>query len=128
MAQVSFSAVHESRRQPLAACVASLFAMCSPAMAIPVPQGWTVNSCDGDAYGGDAATKTGTLRFAAANAADGETVDLSTLNCPGSKISLTTGAYIAIPQPSLTIKGSAASVLTIDALTGPPCSLDFSRQ
>jgi hypothetical protein len=115
MAEVSFSAVHESRRKPLAVCVASLFAMCSPAMAIPVPVGWTVNSCDGDAYSGDAATKTGTLRFAAANAADGETVDLSTLTCPGSKISLTTGDYIAIPQPSLTIKGSAASVLTIDA-------------
>ena len=115
MAEVSFSAVHESRRKPLAACVASLFAMCSPAMAIPVPVVWTVNSCDGDAYSGDAATKTGTLRFAAVNAADGETVDLSTLNCPGSKISLTTGDYIAIPQPSLTIKGSAASVLTIDA-------------
>jgi len=106
--------VHASRRRPLAACVASLFAMCSPAMAIPVPVGWTVNSCDGDAYSGDAATKTGTLRFAALNAADGETLDLSTLDCPGSKISLTTGGYIAVPQPSLTIKGSAASVLTID--------------
>jgi hypothetical protein len=88
--------------------------MCSPAMAIPVPQGWTVNSCDGDAYSGDAATKTGTLRFAVANAADGETVDLSTLVCANSTISLTTGAYIVVPQPSLTIKGSAAAMLAID--------------
>lgn len=114
MSETRSSMVQRTPYRPLAAAVISIFALSIPVAATAAD--WTVDSCDGDdTSSGSVALKTGSLRFAVANADDGDTVDLSSLSCPSSKISLTTGGYIAVLQPSLRIKGSAASMLTIDA-------------
>ncbi len=102
-----------TRRRPLAVCLASVFALSSP-LASFAATNWVVDSCDGDAVTG-VGPSSATLRYAVLNAASGDTVNLSSLTaCPSSKISLTTGE-ILVAQPSLTIKGPVASVLTIDA-------------
>ena len=102
------------RRRPVAAGVISIFALSSPLPAFAATT-WVVNSCDGV----DAVTPT-TLRYAAANAVDGDTIDLTGLKgvnaCPSSKISLTTGEIVV---HSVTINGPGASILTIDG-TGNP--------
>jgi len=121
MHQISAATIHAERLNPLAACVASIFALAAPAAAFA--DTWTVNSCDGELVSGNAGTKTGTLRFAVTNAASGDTVDLSGLTgasaCASSKISLTTGSLFVM-QPSLELLGPAGG-LTIDA-SGIPCS------
>jgi hypothetical protein len=62
---------------------------------------------------GDDANTPGTLRYEVLNAADGATIDLSTLVCS----TITLGSPIAILQNSLYLKGPAAgpASLTIDA-------------
>ena len=121
MHQNSAPTIHAKRRKPLAACVASILALAAPAAASA--NTWTVDSCDGDLVIGDTLTKTGTLRWAVAHAASGDTVDLSGLTggsaCANSKISLTTGS-LSVPQPSLELLGPAGG-LNIDA-SGIPCS------
>jgi hypothetical protein len=106
MRQITASSILARRRRPLAACVASIFALTAPAAAIA--DTWTVNSCDGELDSGDTLTKIGTLRFAVKNAASGDTVDLSGLAdaqaCANSKISLTTGS-LSVLQPSLELLG-----------------------
>jgi hypothetical protein len=115
------AALHARRRNPLAACVASIFVLAAPTAAIAAS--WTVNSCDGELVSGDIPTKTGTLRFAVANAASGDTVDLSGRTgpnaCANSKISLTTGS-LSVTQSSLELLGPAGGI-TIDA-SGIPCA------
>jgi hypothetical protein len=122
--------LHARRRNPLAACVASILALAAPAPAMAAT--WTVGGvsrCDGDAISGDIPTKTGTLRFALANAVSGDTIELAGLTgangCLGSKISLTTGSLSA-NQASLTLHGPGFSSLTIDASTLPhsPSSIE----
>ena len=114
MSETRSSMVQRTRYRPLAAAVISIFALSVPVAATAAD--WTVDSCDGDDTStGSVALKSGSLRFAVANADDGDTVDLGSLSCPSSKISLTTGGYIAVLQPSLRIKGPAAAMLTIDA-------------
>lgn len=80
---------------------------------------WTVNSC-ADTNSGSLAGKSGTLKFAAQNAGNGDTVDLSQL--PGtygcSTITLKTGA-VEFAQNSLTLKGIASSPI---AITGKYCN------
>jgi hypothetical protein len=68
---------------------------------------WTVNSCS-DANSGSGFT--GTLRYAVANAATGDTVDMTTLGC--SLITLKSGA-VAVTQADLTINGVGSSNLFI---------------
>jgi len=123
MHHISAPKIHAKRLNPLAACVASIFALAAPAAASA--NTWTVNSCDGELISGNALTKTGTLRFAVTNAASGDTVDLSGLTganaCPGSKISLTTGS-LNVLQPSLELLGPAGGNLTIDSSV--PCSAE----
>jgi len=113
------------QRRPLATCIAALCALCAPAASFAAK--WTVDSCDGDdAFTGSLATKTGTLRFAVAQASDNDTVDLSGLNCANSKISLTTGGYITVAQPSLKIMGQSGPALTIDASALPNGPIAYS--
>jgi len=123
------TSVSTSRRQPLAACVASLFALSAPASVIAANT-WIVDNCS-EGSSGDLGTRHGTLRFAVINAASGDTVDASSLNCPGSKISLTTGAIgvgITVqPKDSLTILGPGADVLTIDASLLPCPTYCYNR-
>ena len=115
MHHISAPTIHAKRRSPLAACVASIFALAAPTAALA--NTWTVISCDGELVIGDTLTKTGTLRWAVAHAASGDTVDLSGRTganaCPNSKISLTTGS-LTVLQPSLELLGPADG-LTIDS-------------
>jgi hypothetical protein len=98
----------ELRVKPLAVCVATIFALSTPlAMAT-----WTVDTCS-EGMSGDAVAKTGSLRFAVANAApSGETIDLTHLPLACSVISLSTGA-IAVTESDLTINGPGIDALTI---------------
>jgi len=100
------SAIRNVRRNPIAACIASLFAFSTPAMAGAI---LPVTSC--------ADSGADSLREVISNAASGDTVDLSGLTganaCANSKISLTSGE-IPIKQDDLTIKGPGAANLAID--------------
>ncbi len=96
------------RARPLATCIASLIALSAPTLALSTNR--PVTSCLDDG-------SPGTLRSVIGDAAtvSGDTVDLSALSCPASKITLQTGgSHITIPQSSLTIKGPGAAALAID--------------
>ena len=72
-------------------------------LASPLALASTVTSCDDSST---AATTAGTLRYAIANAADGETIDFDLPPTCNGKISLQTGA-ITITQDDLTLQGPA---------------------
>jgi hypothetical protein len=95
----TLSARHPSRRKPIAACVAVLFALVAPtAMAATI----TVANCsDG------VPAPNGSLRAAIPLAGEGGTVNFAGLIC--STITLE-DAQIVIPQQNLTILGPAARV------------------
>jgi len=110
MTGVILSTVHESRRKPLARCVASIFALTAPTATLAA----TVTSCLDNG-------SPGTLRKVIEVAAEGGTVDFTGLDCTAvsSKITLS-GTAITIPQNSLTIDGGGATTaLTIDASALP---------
>lgn len=69
---------------------------------------WTVDTCN-EANAGSGTT--GSLRYAAANAIGGDTIDLTNTGC--STITLSTGA-ILLAQSDITLKGSGKSALVID--------------
>jgi hypothetical protein len=94
------------RRRPLAACLAVAVALAAPVATAATT--WTVNTCN---EGTSGSGTTGTLRFAIANAASGDTIDLTGLTC--SSISLQTGA-LAISQDSLTLNGPGMNNLSIN--------------
>ncbi len=104
------SAGMSMRRKPLAACLAAMFCLTAPAAAVAATT-WTVNTCDETNVGSGT---TGTLRYAAANAVSGDTIDLSTLAC--STISLTTGGggVVLLAQSDITLKGPGKDALSID--------------
>jgi hypothetical protein len=98
------------RRKPLAACLAAMFCLAAPAAAVAATT-WTVNTCDETNVGSGT---TGTLRYAAANAVSGDTIDLSTLTC--STISLTTGGGgVVLAQADITLVGPGKAALTIES-------------
>src|SRR5258708_3175366 len=109
------SAVLVSRRRPLAACFASVFALSAPTAAIA--DTWVVDSCD-EGSSGNALAKTGPLRFGLSNAMTPAVINLTGLTgmaaCPSSKISLTTGA-LKFNTANVTINGPGPGTLTIDA-------------
>lgn len=88
-----------ARRKPMAACVASFFALAAPLSCVAI----NVTDC------GDSGA--GTLRGIIATAGNGSTVDASAC----STITLSTGA-IAVTQNSLTINGPVAGRTTITAI------------
>ena len=94
--------LRHSQRRPLAAGMAALFAVSAPGLSCAAST-WTVNSCD---QGNSGTGMSGTLRYAVANAASGDTVDMSGLGC--STITLTTGA-ITIARRILTLRPEQAS-------------------
>ena len=110
-------AIRSARRNPLATCIASLFALSGPVMAASI---LPVTSCDDSG--------TGTLREVVGNAASGDTVDLSGLTgmsaCVNSRISLSSGE-IPVKQDELTIKGPGASTLAIDGSAMPSGPGDY---
>ena len=96
---------NSNHRRPLAIAVASVLTLSSPfALAATT---WTVNTCD-QGYSGSGLT--GSLRYAATNAASGDTIDLTGLSC--STISLTTGA-IVFAQQDITLNGPGIANLNV---------------
>lgn len=73
---------------------------------------WTVNTCS-EANTGSGTT--GSLRYAAANALSGDTIDLTHTGC--STISLTTGSggAVGFGQSDITLKGPGKTALTIQS-------------
>jgi hypothetical protein len=99
-----------SRRRPIAACIAGVFALS------PLAYANTVTSCTDTGV-----ADTGNLRNSIAAAATGETVDMGGLTCPNSTITLLLG-QISIVQQDLTLQGpvnfnGTTPLLTIDGLT-----------
>lgn len=92
------------KRHPLAACIAATLALASP---LAFATTWTVNTCD-QGYSGSGTI--GSLRYAATNAASGDSIDLTGLSC--STISLTTGA-IMFAQNAITLNGPGMNKLTV---------------
>ena len=99
-------------RSALAACVATAICLGAPAAAMAVPTTWTVNTCS-EANTGSGTT--GSLRYAAANAISGDTIDLTNTGC--STISLTTGGggAVGLGQTDITLKGPGKAALTIQS-------------
>ena len=106
---------------PLALSVMSLFALAAPA-ANAAAITWHVNTC-AEGVSGSLAAKTGTLRFALANAQPGisghpDTIILALPTSCHSTISLTTGA-LAVPQNFLDVIGPPSGRVTITAQGSP---------
>lgn len=95
-------------RRSLAACIAAAISLAAPA-AFAVPTTWTVNTCS-EANTGSGTT--GSLRYAAANAASGDNINLTNVGC--STISLTTGA-VRFAQSDITLNGPGKTALTIQS-------------
>ncbi|MGN6521196.1 MAG: choice-of-anchor Q domain-containing protein [Dokdonella sp.] len=103
----SISRVHASaRRTPLGIGLAAALCL-GTAMPAAAATTWTVDTCDEAATGSGT---TGSLRYAAANAAAGDTIDMTALAC--STISLTTGAVL-LAQDDITLKGPGREALTV---------------
>ncbi|MBS0569206.1 MAG: hypothetical protein JSS28_01225 [Proteobacteria bacterium] len=96
-------------RKPLAVGIATVLALAATIadVAAAPPTTWTVNTCNEASVGSG---NIGSLRYAAANAASGDTIDMTNIGC--STITLTTGA-IFLPQDDITVKGPGKTVLTI---------------
>lgn len=92
--------------RPLAASIAAILMLSAPLAGAAVT--WTVNTCT-EANAGSGTT--GSLRYAAANAISGDTIQIGPgLGC--STISLTTGA-IVLSQADITVNGPGKDVLTV---------------
>jgi hypothetical protein len=94
-----------SRPRPLVACLAVAFALATPAAKAATT--WVVDTCNEGISGNGTV---GSLRFAIANAASADTIDMTGLTC--SSISLQTGA-LTITQDSLTLRGPGMDRLSI---------------
>lgn len=103
---MSTDVLKHSRRQPLAAGLAVILMLSAPLAEAATT--WTVNTCDETNAG---TGTTGTLRYAAANAVSGDTIDMTALTC--STITLSSGA-IGFAQADITLKGPGKSALTVD--------------
>lgn len=103
---MSTDVLKRSRRQPLAASLAIILMLSAPLAEAATT--WTVNTCD-EASIGDGTT--GSLRYAAANAVSGDTIDMTALAC--STITLSSGA-VGFAQGDITVNGPGKDVLTIN--------------
>ena len=124
MSSRNVSSMYISRRRPLAACVAAMFALSAPGLASAAVD-WQVTSC------GDTAAA-GTLRWAAnnANGANGDTINLTTitdfsacdsgLNGANGTVAhtLQVGSTITLATGGVTINGPGASTLAVSAVIG----------
>jgi hypothetical protein len=105
------SALHESRRKQIAACIASVFCLAAPTATLAV----TVTSCLDDGGGG-------TLRSIVTGAAEGATIDFAGLDCTATSNTITLAnqagidSSIYFSRNNLTIDGSTApSQLTVSS-------------
>jgi hypothetical protein len=93
--------------RPLAASIAAILMLSAPLASAATT--WSVNTCDQANVG---TGTTGSLRYAAANAASGDTIDMTGLVC--STISLSTGdGAVFFPQDDITVKGPGKNALTV---------------
>src|SRR5512146_3119686 len=107
----SSSFLHHSRRRPLSAAVAALFAVSATSAWATPP---AVTNCNDSGAG--------SLRYAVDpvnGAVSGDTIDMSGLTpgdpgCSASTITLTTGA-MQVTQKNLTLKGPGRKALSIAA-------------
>ena len=90
-------------RNPLAACLLALALASPPALAATT---WTINVCDDSVTGSGTS---GSLRYAAANALSGDTIDMS-LNC--SVVTFASGDVV-LPQTDITLQGSGMHTLVL---------------
>jgi len=95
-----------ARRKPLATSLAAIFCLGVSASAVAATA-WTVDTCDEANVG---AGTIGSLRYAAANAVSGDTIDMSTLTC--GTITLATGAVV-LAQADVTVNGPGKALLTL---------------
>jgi hypothetical protein len=110
MSTFSCQARLSTRQYSLSRCIAACLCLGSPMAALAATT-WTVSGCGNDNVG---AGTVGTLRYAAANAASGDTIDMTALTC--STISLGTGATtgaIQFQQEDLTVSGPGIARLAI---------------
>lgn len=94
----------------LAIAIAAVFALSTAETARAIT--WTVDTC-ADNNSGSTSTHKGSLRFASAKAASGDTIDLSGLACTSATITLTLGA-IPIAVDDLKITAASDHRATID--------------
>jgi hypothetical protein len=99
-----------ARHKPLAACIAALFGLSSPAAMAILPSTVFVDTCDEGVSTTDSTH--GSLRWASTHVADGGTIDMTAIPC--SLISLQTGS-ITLAQNDLTIHGPGLTNLTVSA-------------
>ena len=106
-----------ARRGTLSACISSVLALTAPAAALA--DSWTVNSCTDDAAAGSVMNKTGTLRFALANATSPATIDLTGLTgaaCPSGTLTLdAANGQLSTSLVSVALQGPGSGALAIDA-------------
>jgi len=95
------------RHRPLAACLAAVLCVSAPVSALAATT-WTVDTCDEASVGSGT---TGSLRYAAANAVSGDTIDMTALTC--GTITLSSGA-VGFAQTDITVKGPGKDALTIN--------------
>ena len=107
MKHLAVAVRHGFRCRPIAAGIASVFALASPFAAFAATTRPVTSCLD---------SGPGSLRevVAAVTTVPGDIVSLASLSCPNSKITLTT-ASISVPQSSLTIVGPGKNALEIDA-------------
>jgi len=91
--------------------------MAAPAAALA--DSWTVTSCTDDAATGSVMNKTGTLRFALANATSPANIDLTGLTggaCPAGTLTLdAANGQLLTSLVSVTLQGPGSGALAIDA-------------
>ena len=129
MSASAASSKNVSRHKPLAACMAAVFALSAPAPALAAV--WVVSNCldDGSA---------GTLRWAAAGAVSGDTIDLTGVNSSsttGCAATTKGGFTVALPiyngrlnvAGGVTINGpnASSSVLAVSSPSNTPASRLF---
>ena len=93
---------------PLAASIAAILMLSAPFATVAATT-WTVNTCSEANTGGG---NTGSLRYAAANALSGDTIDLTSTGC--STITLTTGSVL-LAQDNITLQGPGKTALTLSS-------------
>ncbi|MCW5578284.1 MAG: hypothetical protein KIS89_06560 [Dokdonella sp.] len=105
-----FDPIHSAHaglcRRPLQACFAAVLTLGMPTATLAATL-WTVDSCS-EANSGSGSS--GSLRYAAANAVSGDTIDMTALTC--SSITLSSGA-IVFGQDDITVKGPGKAALTV---------------
>jgi hypothetical protein len=107
MKDLAIALHHCFRSRPIAAGVASVFALAAPSATFASTT-WPVTSCLDSGVGSLRTVVT------AVTTVTGDTVSLAGLSCPGNKIALTS-APIGVGRDNLTIVGPGKNALEIDA-------------